>query len=62
MTAANATHSTPPERARVRCAACGHVVFDGNAIKSRVVVVSETGAQAKCRCKRWVSVPIVYRD
>lgn len=39
---------------------CGHTVFDGEAIKARVVRVLPTGAEAKCKCKRWVSVPVTY--
>ncbi len=43
----------------VRCD-CGQVLFDGVVIKSRVVRVLPVGAEAKCRCKRWVKVPVSY--
>lgn len=49
-------------RPRIRCSHCGHVIFDGQAIKSRVVVLDTTQARAKCKCKAWVSVPVVYHD
>jgi len=40
---------------------CGHTVFDGLVIKSRVVrLLPRGGGEAKCRCKRWVPVPISY--
>ncbi len=57
MTAALKT--TEPLRHPVRCT-CGHLIFDGAAIKSRVVLLDTAGGKAKCRCKRWVSVPVVY--
>ena len=50
----------PPTRPKVRCQQCGHVIFDGDAIKSRVVILDTPNARAKCRCKAWVSVPVVY--
>lgn len=53
--------SEPAPKANVRCS-CGHVIFDGRVIKSRVVMVDDHGAQAKCRCKRWVSVPVAFRE
>lgn len=43
----------------VRCE-CGHKIFDGIVIKSRVVRVLPKGAEALCRCKRWVKVPLTY--
>ena len=46
-------------RPSVRCE-CGSVVFDGLVVKSRIVRVLPKGAQAKCRCKRWVPVPLTY--
>lgn len=47
-------------RAEVRCGACKAVLFDGLVIKSRVVRVLNSGAEAKCRCKAWVPVPVTY--
>lgn len=50
----------PPSRPRVRCI-CGHDVFDGIVIKSRVVrLLPRGGAEALCRCKRWQPVPATY--
>lgn len=37
---------------------CGFVVCDGEVIRSRVVHIRN--GQAKCRCKRWVEVPVGY--
>jgi len=39
----------------VTCA-CGHVIFDGEAIRSRCVKPAE--GVALCRCKRWIAVPV----
>ena len=39
----------------VRCE-CGFLVFDGQALRSRVVLPGK--GVAKCRCKRWVEVPV----
>jgi len=47
-------------RPKTRCSNCGTVIFDGLVIKSRVVRVLPKGAQAKCRCKAWVPVPLTY--
>lgn len=47
-------------RPKVRCTFCGHTIFDGQAIKSRVVILDSQTAKAKCRCKHWVSVPVSY--
>lgn len=55
------TDTSPVPMAPVACACCGHVVFDGIVIKSRVVrLLPRGGAEAKCRCKRWVAVPATY--
>lgn len=49
-----------PAPAPVRCA-CGFDVFDGQAVRARVLLVQPDGSvQAKCRCKRWVVVPLWY--
>jgi hypothetical protein len=48
-----------PLRREVRCT-CGHRVFDGVVVKSRVVRVLPIGAEALCRCKAWVRVPLTY--
>lgn len=50
------------ERAEVRCE-CGRTIFDGVAVRARVVrALPRGGAQAKCRCKRWVAVPLTYQE
>ena len=49
-----------PAAHSVRCG-CGHVIFDGIVIKSRVVRLLPTGGiEAKCRCKAWVDLSIRY--
>lgn len=45
----------PPSPEPVRCE-CGFLIFDGEAIRARVVL--PTKGLAKCRCKRWVEVPV----
>lgn len=47
-------------RPACRCPNCGTTLFDGLVIKSRVVRVLPKGAEAKCRCKEWVAVPVSY--
>jgi hypothetical protein len=47
-------------RAKVICPRCEHVIFDGEAVLSRCVLVEDHGAKAKCKCKEWVRVPLVY--
>ncbi|WP_293001940.1 hypothetical protein [Nevskia sp.] len=48
------------ERQRVVCV-CNHTIFDGVVIKSRVVrLLPRGGAEALCRCKAWVAVPVTY--
>ena len=60
MTAAlKTTDREAAPRPPVRCT-CGHLVFDGLAVKARVVLLDPAGGKAKCRCKRWVSVPVAY--
>lgn len=49
-----------PIRPQVRCPHCRSVVFDGTVIKSRIIRVLATGAEAKCYCKAWVEVPVSY--
>ncbi|MDH5633619.1 MAG: hypothetical protein OEZ10_11570 [Gammaproteobacteria bacterium] len=60
MTATVANLVTRPH---VACTQCKSVVFDGVALKSRVVRILPAGtAEAKCRqCKGWVKVPVVYQ-
>ncbi len=49
-------------RKRVVCT-CNHAVFDGIVIKSRVVrLLPRGGAEALCRCKNWVAVPVTYAE
>lgn len=54
------TSSPQPIRPEVKCPTCRTVLFDGIVIKSRVVRLLPKGAEAKCRCKRWVPVPVTY--
>ena len=44
----------------VKCPTCTAPIFDGLVIKSRVVRILARGAEAKCRCKTWVPVPVTY--
>ena len=46
-------------RPPVKCS-CQYKIFDGLVIKSRVVRLLPTGAEALCRCKKWVKVPCTY--
>lgn len=55
-----AENTPTPIRTPVHCGACGRTVFDGLVIKSRVVRVLAAHAEAKCRCKAWVPVPLRY--
>jgi hypothetical protein len=49
-------------RKTVQCV-CGHRLFDGIVIRSRVVrMLARGGAEALCRCKRWQAVPVTYDD
>jgi len=47
-------------RKAVKCPHCGHTLFDGLVIKSRVVRLTPRGAEAKCPCKAWVAMPMRY--
>lgn len=38
---------------------CGFRIFDGEVIRSRVVKLFPVPV-AKCRCREWVRVPVVY--
>ena len=40
---------------------CGFLVFDGQVLRARVIRLKAQGAEAKCRCKRWVAVPVSYQ-
>lgn len=60
MTSAAVRMPIPEARAKVICPQCHHVVFDGQAVLSRCVLVEDHGAKAKCKCKEWVRVPLVY--
>lgn len=59
MAAEPARAEVAPLRPAVRCG-CGHVIFDGEVIRARAVKVLARGAEAKCRCKEWVAVPVSY--
>lgn len=51
----------PGPRPGVRCGTCLREIFDGLVVTSRVVRVLPDGStEAKCRCKRWVTVPLRY--
>ncbi|MFN2288661.1 MAG: hypothetical protein ABR578_10060 [Chromatocurvus sp.] len=54
------TQTTSSLRQSIKCPTCTAMVFDGLVIKSRVVRVLAAGAEAKCRCKTWVPVPVTY--
>lgn len=52
----------PVLRPPVRCV-CGRAVFDGQAVRARVVLVqADATVIAKCQCKRWVPIPLRYPD
>jgi len=60
LTQVTAASSMPrPIRSEVRCQ-CGFVLFDGDVVRARVIRLLSRGAEAKCRCKRWVAVPLTY--
>ena len=47
-------------RGTVRCE-CGHPLFDGIVVRARVVRRRPDNTfEAKCRCKRWLPLPLVY--
>lgn len=48
------------EPARVACPHCARVVFDGGVVRARVLKVLDHGCMAKCQCKAWIRVPLVY--
>ncbi|MFZ5658754.1 MAG: hypothetical protein ACOY5C_02730 [Pseudomonadota bacterium] len=50
----------PAARQEVVCE-CGFRLFDGEVIRARVVKLGDHGAYAKCRCKRWVGVPVSFK-
>lgn len=47
-------------RPPVRCQ-CGAVIFDGQLVRARVIKLHGQQALAKCKCKRWLPVPLQYR-
>lgn len=58
----NLAASIPPpsatERAEIRCT-CGHLIFNGEVLKCRILRLKDGGAEAKCnKCKQWVDVPL----
>lgn len=47
-------------RKQIRCV-CGHFLFDGIVVRSRVIRVQPRGeVEALCRCKRWQTVPLTF--
>lgn len=50
----------PVQVEQVKCE-CGHVLYDGEAIKSRCVKPGKDLSYALCKCKRWVNVPICLK-
>ncbi len=42
----------------VICPHCGFTIFDNEVIRSRCV--KPIDGTAKCRCKQWVNVPIIF--
>lgn len=60
MTATNNTSYIMPPREEVRCK-CSHVMFDRIIIRSRALRVAPDGSvEGKCRCKRWLKLPLIY--
>ena len=50
-------------RQTVRCGTCHHQLFDGIVVRSRIVrLLPRGGAEAMCRCKAWLRVPLTYHD
>ncbi len=48
----------PGPDATIRCE-CGFHIFDGEIIRCRVLRVFPDGrCEAKCKCKRWIEVPL----
>lgn len=54
------TVPTQKTRQPIRCPHCGKAVFDGDVIKSRVLKIFASHSEAKCQCKTWVKIPLVY--
>ncbi|MGE0487298.1 MAG: hypothetical protein AB7Q81_24300 [Gammaproteobacteria bacterium] len=53
--------ATAPIATRKDCL-CGFTMYDGEVIRSRVVRVrTDARLEGKCRCKRWVALPLVAR-
>jgi hypothetical protein len=44
---------------KIKCR-CGHVILRDGILYSRVVNVAEN--KARCRCKRWIEVPIGWNQ
>jgi len=41
---------------------CGFRIWDGEVVRSRVLRIREDDHfEAKCRCKRWLSIPVALR-
>lgn len=42
---------------------CGFKIWDGEVVRSRVLRILPDGHfEAKCRCKRWVKLPVKFSD
>ncbi len=61
MTTVNNLIESGP-RPKVNCPYCDRELFDGIVVKSRVIRINPDGqANAKCRCTKWVTVPLQYQ-
>jgi len=48
----------PKPPAPIQCK-CGFRIWDGDVVRSRVLrLTSGARFEAKCRCKRWIRVPV----
>lgn len=53
--------SEPRPSEPIQCE-CGFRIWDGEVVRSRVLRVRDDGwFEAKCRCKRWIFIPVALR-
>jgi len=57
MTAVAKLKAPAPEP--IRCPYCRHTIFTGEVIRSRLV--DPINGLAKCKCKRWIKVPVMLK-
>lgn len=54
----NKTKATEP----IQCE-CGFKIWDGEVVRSRVLRIRADGwFEAKCRCKRWIPLPVRFQE